>query len=223
MPANGAGIGVTCDKRLFRDIAQIPEGFFRDVAHVEDDAKLLRPAHKFASLRRQTPAGDDASRERIRRVPAGGDHAHAPFIGKLQLSGVAGDCLCALDGQKCAAFAARNRRARIGFGSAADDAASMLVQLAVKIGKSGFIVLLEAGALVEPHRAERIELHVACKRLRAAERHLTGVILQVLPPQIQLHRRIAMSINNVIFHKMHPQSAGGRDAWSAARPAHKFQ
>ena len=28
MPANGAGIGVTCDKRLFRDIAQIPEGFF---------------------------------------------------------------------------------------------------------------------------------------------------------------------------------------------------
>ena len=61
------------------------------------------------------------------------------------------------------------------------------------------------------------------ERLRAAERHLTGVILQVLLPQIQLHRRIAMSINNVIFHKMHPQSAGGRDAWSAARPAHKFQ
>ena len=40
--------------------------------------------------------------------------------------------------EKCAAFAARNRRARIGFGSAADDAAGMLVQLAVKIGKSGF-------------------------------------------------------------------------------------
>ena len=63
----------------------------------------------------------------------GGDHAHALFIGKLQLSGVTGDCLRALDGQKCAAFAARNRRARIGFGSAADDAAGMLVQLAVKI------------------------------------------------------------------------------------------
>ena len=51
MLANGAGIGVARNERLFRDIAQVPEGLLLDVAHVEEDAELLRPAHKLASLR----------------------------------------------------------------------------------------------------------------------------------------------------------------------------
>ena len=171
------------------------------MAHIHEHSQPLRTAEKVLSLLRQAGAGHAGASQRIFNMPDQRDHPHALLIRLVEPSGVAADGLRTLDSEESGGLSLRHGLLRILCRPAEGGGIRVSAQLRGKIVQRTAVLLRVRQIVFDPRRAERKELRIASEVLRLLQRNGQGILPQAFAAHPQLHRRIAMSVKNSVFHQ----------------------